>query len=409
MKFFRALLAAIILYGLPSTYVHSQQITLPDGFKAELIADNLGFSRQLAALDNGDLFVGGRQSHLLSFNSATARYEVKKKFSNMPAGGVELYNGYIYLGVSTSVYRVNISDLYDDETPKADTIISGYDRQPKHGLKTFDIDDRGNLYLNVGSPSNVCQPLGSENIKGVASLDPCTQLEQKAGIWLFDANKIGQKPSHGRRYATGIRNAVAIDWNDLDRQLYVVQHGRDRLNDLSPDNYDSEANAELPAEELFQVTDGDTFGWPYCYYDPFKEKTVLAPEYGGDGDKVGRCSQFKDPIVGFPAHYSPNDLLFYSGSQFPDSYRGGAFIAFHGSWNRAPHGQKGYNVAFLPFNNGEVKGNWKVFADGFGGKPYLDGPGDALARPCGLAQGIDGSLFILDSKDGKVWKITYSE
>jgi glucose/arabinose dehydrogenase len=113
----------------------------------------------------------------------------------------------------------------------------------------------------------------------------------------------------------------------------------------------------------------------------------------------------RDPLVDFPAHWAPNDLEFYTGTQFPGEYRGGAFVAFHGSWNRAPLPQAGYNVAFAPFEGEEPTGSWTVFADGFAGNDVS--PNGAAHRPVGLAQGPDGSLYISDSRVGRIWRVMY--
>jgi mono/diheme cytochrome c family protein len=172
--------------------------------------------------------------------------------------------------------------------------------------------------------------------------------------------------------------------------------------------YTQQENADLPAEEFLMVTDGADFGWPYCYYDHFQGRKVLAPEYGGDGVAAGRCAQKTDPILAFPAHIAPNDLLFYTGEQFPERFQAGAFIAFHGSWNRAPLEQEGYYVVFVPFSEGLPSGDWEVFADGFSGKEALMNPGDAEHRPTGLAVGPDGSLYVSDSRSGAIWRIVYT-
>ncbi|MCK5575388.1 MAG: hypothetical protein KAI28_06210, partial [Sphingomonadales bacterium] len=116
---------------------------------------------------------------------------------------------------------------------------------------------------------------------------------------------------------------------------------------------------------------------------------------------------FEKPLLGFPGHWAPNDLLFYNGRQFPDAFTGGAFIGFHGSWNRAPLPQRGYNIIFAPFENGKPTGDWSVFADGFPGADPLDSPRNARFRPMGLANGPDGSLFITDSMKGRVWKVEW--
>ena len=112
----------------------------------------------------------------------------------------------------------------------------------------------------------------------------------------------------------------------------------------------------------------------------------------------------------FPGHWAPNDLLFYTGNQFPARYKNGAFVCFHGSWNRAPLKQGGYFVAFVPFGkDGKPSGKWEVFAEGFAGGPEIMSPNDAKARPMGLTQGADGSLYITDSVKGKIWRVMYGK
>jgi glucose/arabinose dehydrogenase len=143
------------------------------------------------------------------------------------------------------------------------------------------------------------------------------------------------------------------------------------------------------------------YGWPYCYFDLTQHKLVLAPEYGGDSKMIGLCADKRAPIAAFPAHWAPNDLLLYDGHQFPDAYRGGAFIAFHGSWNRAPFPQGGYNVVFQPLADGKASGPFVVFADGFAGA--IEEPGQAAHRPSGLAMGPDGALYISDDQRGRIW------
>jgi mono/diheme cytochrome c family protein len=158
---------------------------------------------------------------------------------------------------------------------------------------------------------------------------------------------------------------------------------------------------------MVQLVPGADYGWPECYYDQHQNKLVLAPEYGGDGGKtVGICAQRQAPVAAFPGHWAPNDLAIYHGTSFPAAYRGGAFIAFHGSWNRAPDPQGGYNVVFQPLADGKAAGPFVVFADGFAGA-YKD-PGRAAFRPTGLAEGPDGALYVSDDVHGRIWLITYN-
>ena len=271
--------------------------------------------------------------------------------------------------------------------------------------KPFTFDDKGGLYVNVGSLSNDCEiQLRSPDSKGD---DPCKELETRAGIWKFDDNKLNQVQDQAHRYATGIRNAVALTWNFDVGRLYGVQHGRDDLHRYWPALYTEDQNLELPSEIFFDLNEGDDMGWPYCYFDHIQGKKLMNPEYGGDGTKAERCEKAKDPLMGFPGHWAPNDLLVYKGDLFPEKYKHGAFIAFHGSWNRLGHEQQGYKVVFIPMKDGKPSGGWEVFADGFTGQASITNPGNAFFRPCGLAEGPDGSLYISDSQHGRVWRILY--
>ena len=120
---------------------------------------------------------------------------------------------------------------------------------------------------------------------------------------------------------------------------------------------------------------------------------------------MGVCAQKEAPVAAFPAHWAPNDMLIYEGSQFPSAYKDGAFIAFHGSWNRAPEPQGGYNVVFQPLADGKASGPFVVFADGFAGA--IKQPGQAAHRPTGLAVGPDGALYIADDQGGRIWRVTF--
>lgn len=389
------------------------EITVPDGFTAEVVADSLGRARHLAVTDNGDIYVAirntrDRKGGVIGLRDANGDgyYEEKVEFGHDGGTGIKVREGFIYFGSDTSVvrYRQDGNNLMPDQN--YETIVYDLPEQNSHAVKPFDFDERGNIYVNVGAPSNAC--MEESRTPGSPGMDPCPLLETTGGIWQFVDGQPGQRQSDGVRYASGIRNAVALAWNHTVSDLFVVQHGRDQLNTLWPDLYDEEDNARLPAEEFLKVEEGDELSWPYCYYDPFKEAHVLSPEYGGDGEEVGRCGDYKDPVAAFPAHYAPNDLIFYGGNQFPEKYHNGAFIAFHGSWNRAPEEQEGYNVVFVPFDNGEAAGDWEVFADDFAGIETIQSPGDAKYRPVGLATDTEGNLYISDSVIGRIWKVSYT-
>lgn len=425
---FRALFSAfVILLSIPvlaseAPPTNSQQtssatetgLVLPEGFSATVFADRLGVARHIAVRDNGDVYIALRrlsEGHgivALRDSNGDGRADQMERFGEFAGSGIGIYQGYLYFATDSAVmrYRLREGELLPDETPEM--IIEGFPEQSSHPVKPFTFDGQGHIYVDVGAPSNACQE--RSRTPGSPGQDPCPQLERQAGIWRFDADRPGQtQQADGYHYATGIRHAVALDWNFEVGDLYVVQHGRDQLHQLWPELFTEEQSAELPAEEFLLVAEGSNFGWPYCYWDQFQDKRILAPEYGGDGKETGRCSEFEEPILAFPGHWAPNDLIFYTGDQFPEKYRNGAFIAFHGSWNRAPLEQQGYMVAFVPFEGSKPSGEWERFADGFAGQEKISSPGDARYRPTGLAIAHDGSLYVSETVQGRVWKISYQD
>jgi len=396
----------------PETNTNTGEITLPDGFSSFVIADSLGEGRHVIVNTNGDIYVSLRNSKngggvvgLRDTNNDGKADEIKY-FGPFTGTGIGIHNGYLYVGADTIVVRYKFKEGELVPDLNYEVIAKGFTPQNQHETKSITFDDAGNLYVTVGAPSNACQD--PDRTPGTKGVDPCPLLEKYGGIWRFKADVQNQdQMKDGYRYATGIRNAVAVDWNKSANKLYALQHGRDQLSQFWPDLYTEDDGVNLPAEEFFRVNDGSDFGWPYCYYDQNQSKKLLNPEYGGNGKDVGRCKDKDQPIMAFPGHFAPNDLIFHSGISFPDKYKNGAFIAFHGSWNRAPQEQKGFLVAFVPFNGDSPSGEWEIFADHFAGIEKISSPGDAKHRPCGLAEGNDGSLYVIDSVIGKLWKISF--
>ena len=387
-------------------------ITLPDGFSALIVADSLGRGRHIAVNENGDIYLAlqelqnGHGIVGLRDTTGDGKADITAYFGDLPGTGIHIHKGYLYFAHDTGVIRYKLNDSQLVPEAVTETILSGYKREYQHSAKTIAFDTRGNMYVNVGAPSNGCQQ--DDRTPGSPGIDPCPILENYGGIWQFKDDILNQTQKDGHRFATGLRNCVAIEWNSGVGNLYVVQHGRDQLNQMFPQYYNDEDNAGLPAEEFFMLEDGDDCGWPYCYFDDRKNLKVLAPEYGGNGDSIGRCAEKKDPFMTFPAHTAPNDLVFYAKDQFPSRYQKGAFIAFHGSWNRSPMLQEGYYVVFVPFEGRLTAGDWEVFADGFAGEGPVISPGNAAHRPMGLAVGPDGSLYISDSVMGSIWRVFYN-
>jgi glucose/arabinose dehydrogenase/mono/diheme cytochrome c family protein len=397
-------------------------LKLPAGFCATIFADGIGHARHMVVAASGVLYVntwsgryyGNAAPHeggflvALQDQSGGGKADVIERFGETVqsggAGGtgIAMYKGAIYAEINDRIVRYSLANGSIAPKDVGVTVVSGLPLTGDHPMHPFIIDSAGALYVDDASPSNSCQ-LKNRTPKSPGE-DPCTQLETRAGIWLYDANKTNQAFSPAGRYATGIRNGEGFAFDSSGR-LFVTQHGRDQLRANWPDFYKPDQEATLPAEELLLLKKGDDYGWPECYYDPFVEKLVLAPEYGGDGKKIGVCADKIAPVASFPAHWAPNGMVHYDKTQFPERYRNGVFIAFHGSWDRAPYPQGGYNVVFQPLSGDRVSGQCEVFADGFAGA--VKSPQGAAHRPSGLAVGPDGALYVSDDVSGRIYRIVY--
>ncbi len=385
-------------------------ITLPAGFKAVVVADNLGRARHLTVNSNGDVYVklerlkDGKGIMRLKDTNGDGTADEISGFGKYIGTGIAIKNGYLYASSNDAVYRYKLenNEIVNKDQPVQ--IVKDLWDKRQHSSKSLAFDNVGNIYVNIGAPSNACQV--EDRAKGSPGRNPCPILDSAGGIWQFKIDQPNQSYGNGVRYATGLRNVVGLDWNNEVNDLYVTQHGRDMLFQFYPELFNQKEGAESPAEELFRIKKGADAGWPYCYYDMDKKQKLLNPEYGGDRIKTGMCEGKEKSVVQFPAHVAPNALLFYTGDMFPARYKNGAFIAFHGSWNRAPEPQEGYYVVFVPFKGGMPSGNWEVFANNFAGESKE--PGKARFRPCGLAQGPDGALYISEDQKGRIWKVTHS-
>ncbi|GAC1656503.1 MAG: sorbosone dehydrogenase family protein [Gemmatimonadaceae bacterium] len=385
-------------------------ITLPVGFCATVFADRTGAARHITVAPNGDVFValmgasaGQLQGGVLALRDSkrTGHADIREAFGTVGGTGILFRGNFLYHDARSAIVRYSVPAGSLLPRGEPDTIVSGLPTGG-HGARTIAVDPAGILFVTVGSRTNACQR--ADRAVESPGVDPCTELEERAGIWRFDAARTGQRFSPAARYATGIRNAVGLTVSPVDGALYAMQHGRDQLFQNWPKLYDADEGAEEPAEELIRVTAGDDFGWPYCYFDGSRKRLVLAPEYGGDKNAVGRCATKKGPLASFPGHWAPEAVVIHDGTGMPPRYRGGAFVSFHGSWNRAPRPQAGFRVAFVPLTRTGA-GPYETFADGFAGGRFQ--PGEAAHRPMGLAEGPDGALYVGDDKGGRIWKIIY--
>jgi glucose/arabinose dehydrogenase/mono/diheme cytochrome c family protein len=398
-------------------------LKLPAGFCATVFADDIGHARHMVVGPSGVLYVntwsgeyyGNKPPHAGGFlvalqdKTGSGKADVIERFGETVqtggAGGtgIGIYKGSLYAEINDRIvgYALPAKTIVPRDPPE--TIVSGLPLTGDHPMHPFIITAEGSMYVDVASASNSCQ-VQNRQPKSPGT-NPCTELQTRGGIWRYDANKTNQTFSAAERFATGIRNAEGYAIDSAGR-VFVTQHGRDQLHSNWPDLYRPDEEATLPSEELLLLRSGDDYGWPECYYDPFVQKLVLAPEYGGDGGKTtGRCATKIAPVAAFPAHWAPNAMVRYDKTQFPDRYRDGVFIAFHGSWNRAPYAQGGYNVIFQPLAGDRASGNCEIFADGFAGA--VKSPDGAAHRPSGLAVGADGALYVSDDVGGRIYRIVY--
>jgi glucose/arabinose dehydrogenase len=202
----------------------------------------------------------------------------------------------------------------------------------------------------------------------------------KATIQRFDADGKNQAT-----YASGLRNAAGIAVNPDNGELFAVVQERDDLGD------------RLVPDFLTHVEQGAFYGWPYAYIGQNPQ-----PRLGAQHPDKVKAAVVPDLL--FEAHSAPLDIVFYGGDQFPAQYRGSAFVALHGSWNRAQ--PTGYKIVRVPFKNGRPEGTYENFATGF----WVAGlrRAEVWGRPAALAVAKDGALLVADDTGGTIWRIAYA-
>lgn len=401
-----------------TTTVDDSGITVPAGFRALLMADNLVGDakhpgdklRFLTVGSNSEIYAKLAKGGIIALRdlNGDSHADVIEEFGTGGGTGIAIHDGWLYYSTTSAIYRYKYTPGKLTPAGEPEPIVQGLPAEGAHEAKAFAFDGEGRLLAEAGSPSNGYGfPDRKEGAKGA---DPTEFLKTHGGFWRFDANKPHQTFADGFHYSTGMRHSVSVAWNPVSKTFFTVMMGRDQLSTVAPQYYDALDNAERVAEELHRLDEGANLGWPFTYYDPIKKARMLSPEYGGDNRKRDESGKYPDPLVAFPAHWAPLQMAFYTGTQFPAKYRGGAFVAFHGSWNRAPMPQGGYVVCFVPFDEkGSPVGSYEIFADGFAGQDHpFTNVNDARFRPCGVAVAPDGTLYLGETEKGRIWRIIHT-
>lgn len=358
---------------LPATTARIRSLRLPPGFQVSVFAKDLGFARMLAVADDGTVYVTRPQDGdvlgLAPGPTGTAVRRWRAFTGEANVHGIALRDGKAYLASPLRVLACPVNRGGTFGAPKV--LINDLPAGVGHGLRTVAFGPDGHLYVSVGSTCNVC-----------LESDPGHATIQQAG-----------PDGRGRRiFASGLRNTIGFGWHPQTHEMWGMDHGVDGLGD------------NQPPEELNHLVDGGNYGWPFCYGDRKPNPTFpIGPK--GVPDPSGKrkatyCQTTIPPVLGYQAHSAPIGMVFYSGTQFPSDYRGDAFVAFHGSWNRIP--ATGCKVVRIHFEHGRPV-RFEDFLTGF----LLPGGKARFGRPAGLAVAKDGSLLVGDDANGVIYRVAY--
>lgn len=342
---------------------------LPPGFTLSVYAEGLGKARFLAfgpdTKNPGGppvLYVTAvREGQVLALPDRDRdgrADEVVRFYQGLSSPhGLAWRDGWLYVGETHRVVRLRDTDG-DLRADEREIVVPNLPDRGQHFTRTVGFGPDGKLYVSVGSSCNVCRESD----------------RRRAAILRFNVD--GTSPEI---FAHGLRNAVGFTWHPDTKELWATDNGRDWLGD------------DLPPEELNLVRRGDDHGWPYCYGDRIPDPDLGSPE---------RCAKTVPATFEMQAHSAPLGLGFYTGTMFPEEYRGDLFIAFHGSWNRSV--PTGYKVVRVRFQDGKPVGI-EDFVDVF-----VEG-GRVKHRPVDVLTGPDGALYISDDHRGTIFRLTYSK
>ncbi len=339
-------------------------LSVPDGFVVTKAAENLGNARMIAVADDGTVYLTRRQQGdvLMLKDEGDGSFAAPVQVAARPGlHGLALHDGKAYLATAHEVFRGDV--LEDGSFGPLEMIIHDLPAAGQHNTRTLAVGPDEMLYISIGSTCNECEESNPENatiLRG--SLDG----KQRA-IW-----------------ATGLRDTIGWGWHPETGELWGMDHGIDWLGD------------GIPPEELNEIERGSRYGWPYFWGDNGINPRLDPPP---PLTKQELMETAVPMVLGYTSHAAPMQLAFYDGPQFPEEYRGDAFVSMHGSWNRKP--PAGYEVVRIHFENGRPQ-SIEPFVTGF-----VTAEGEH-GRPCGNAVAQDGSLLFTDDRNGVLYRVAYT-
>lgn len=356
---------------LAPTEERIQALDLPDGFRIDVFADGLVNPRMLAVAADGTVYVTRRDAGdvmMLRDGDGDGVAELRQPVASRPGmHGIAIDGRRIYLATVNDVY---VADLDEDGTPgPLERIIDDLPDGGQHPNRTLGIGPDGKLYISVGSTCNACGETNPENAT------------------ILQASPDGKTR---RIYASGLRNTIGFDWEPGTGRLYGFDHGMDWLGD------------DTQQEELNRIEDGKMYGWPYVFENG-RPNLSDEPPGGITHEQWARMSE--PPVLGYTPHAAPMQMAFYEGAQFPEEYRGDAFVAMRGSWNRRP--PAGYEIVRVDFEDGQPK-SVQPFVTGFLVEQE-DGSHGQLGRLAGLAITPDGALLFSDDENGVIYRVIHAD
>lgn len=342
------------------------QLKLPQGFKIEKFAENLGKPRIIEVSPQGHIYVTRRRGDvvLLKDTNNDGKSDMQQTVvTKDQAHGIAFYEDMFYLVTVNEVFRAPVNE--DGTIGELEQIVKDLPDGGQHPNRTIAFGPDGRLYISVGSTCNACDETREEN-----------------------ATMVVTDPDGGNRriMAAGLRNTIGFDWHPETGQLFGMDHGIDWLGD------------EEQKEELNRISEGEEYGWPYIYSDGnYNEADEPA-----DMTWAEYAEKSTEPEMLFTAHSAPMSFKFYEGDMFPAEYKNAALVTFRGSWNRKP--AAGYKIMKVDFENGNPV-NSEDFVTGF----LTDDGTSQFARLVGLTEMPDGSLLVTDDDNGIVYRISYGE